>query len=75
MSKRLELELTEVAALEVSDEIGDEDYGFIFDANGNLKFAFIPEILPDKPPKNIKKIMKILGVIDLQQFNEDLTIH
>jgi hypothetical protein len=57
------------------DEIGEEDYGFIFDADGNLKFAFIPEVLPNKPPKNIAKIMKILGVIDLAQFNEDLTIH
>jgi hypothetical protein len=37
--------------------------------------VFVPEVLPDKPPKNIQKIMKIIGVIDLQQFNEDLTIH
>lgn len=74
MSKRAEIEIQEVAA-DYEDEIGDEDYGFIFDADGNLKFAFIPEVLPDKPPKNIAKIMKILGVIDLAQFNEDLTIH
>lgn len=74
MSKRLELEV-EDPVLEYTDEVGDEDYGFVFDADGNLKFAFIPEFPPDKPPKNIQKIMKILGVIDLAQFNEDLTIH
>jgi hypothetical protein len=74
MSKRLELEV-EDAIQSYDEEIGDEDYGFIFDSEGNLKYAFIPEVLPDKPPKSIAKIMKILGVIDLQQFNEDLTIH
>jgi len=74
MSKRLEVEI-EDAVLEYTEEIESEDYGFIFDAEGNLKFAFVPEVLPNKPPKNIQKIMKILGVIDLQQFNEDLTLH
>jgi hypothetical protein len=74
MSKRLEVEV-EDAQVSYDEEIGDEDYGFIFDSEGNLKYAFIPEILPDKPPKSIQKIMKILGVIDLQQFNQDLTIH
>lgn len=74
MSKRLEVEI-EDAVYDYTDEIGEEDYGFVFDAEGNLKFVFVPEILPDKPPKNIAKIMKIIGVIDLAQFNEDLTIH
>ena len=74
MTKRAEIEIEEVA-YSIEDEIGEEDYGFVFDADGNLKFAFIPEIVPDKPPKNITKIMKILGVIDLAQFNEDLTLH
>jgi hypothetical protein len=74
MTKRAEIEIEELAA-SYEDEIGEEDYGFIFDADGNLKFAFIPEVVPNKPPKNIARIMKILGVIDLAQFNEDLTIH
>ena len=73
MTKRAEIEIQEVA--EDYQDIGEEDYGFIFDADGNLMYAFIPEIVPDKPPKNIAKIMKILGVIDLAQFNNDLTIH
>ena len=74
MTKRAEIEIEELA-YSIEDEIGVEDYGFVFDADGNLKFAFIPEVVPNKPPKNIAKIMKILGVIDLAQFNEDLTIH
>lgn len=74
MTKRAEIEIEELA-YSIEDEIGEEDYGFVFDADGNLKFAFIPEVVPDKPPKNIAKIMKILGVIDLAQFSDDLTIH
>ena len=57
MSKRLEVDIEDVV-LDYSEEIESEDYGFIFDSEGNLKFAFVPEILPDKPPKNIKKIME-----------------
>jgi len=74
VNKRLELTV-EDPVHDYDEEIGEEDYGFIFDSNGNLKFAFIPEFPPDKPPKIIQKIMKMLGVIDLKQFNEDLTIH
>ena len=74
MSKHLEVEIVD-PILDYSDEIESEDYGFVFGSQGNLKFAFVPEVLPDKPPKAIQKIMKIIGVIDLQQFNEDLTLH
>lgn len=73
MTKRAEVEIDE---LDVDyQDIGEEDYGFIFDSEGNLKYAFIPEIHPDKPPKTIAKIMKVLGVIDLSQFDTDITIH
>jgi hypothetical protein len=73
MTKRAEIEIEE-ADVDYQD-IGEEDYGFIFDSEGNLKYAFIPEVVPDKPPKNIAKIMKVLGVIDLSQFDSDITIH
>lgn len=73
MTKRAEIEIQEIA--EEYQDIGEEDYGFVFDSGGNLKYAFIPEICPERPPKNITKIMKILGVIDLSQFNDDITIH
>jgi hypothetical protein len=73
MTKRAEIEIQE-ADVDYQD-IGEEDYGFIFDSEGNLKYAFIPEVVPDKPPKNIAKIMKVLGVIDLSQFDSYITIH
>jgi len=40
-------------------DIGAEDYGFVFDSEGNLKYAFVPEaIFDNNPPKIIKKISK-----------------
>jgi len=60
----------------IEDEIGDEDYGFVFDAEGNLKYAFVTEVtFNNDPPKIIKKIMKLLDVTDIEQFNNDITIH
>jgi hypothetical protein len=73
MSKRVEIEIEDTEA--DYQDIGDDDYGFVFDSDGNLKYAFIPEVLPVKPPKTIQKIMKVLGVVDLQQFDDDITLH
>ena len=56
--------------------IEEEDYGFVFDAEGNLKYAFVPEVtFNNDPPKIVKKIMKLLDVTDIEQFNNDITIH
>ena len=57
------------------DDIGEDDYGFVFDSEGNVKFLFVPDNLPFKPPKNILKIMKILGVTDLTQYSTDAPLH
>ena len=73
MSKQIEIEIEE--ALAEDNEIGDEDYGFIFDKDGNVKYVFVPDHLPFKPPKTIARVMKILGVTDLSQFQEDVSIH
>jgi hypothetical protein len=73
MSKRIEVEFEETYIED--QDIGDDDYGFVFDGEGNIKYVFVPDNLPFKPPKNIAKIMKILGVTDLTQFQEDIPIH
>lgn len=58
------------------NEIGEEDYGFVFGPDGEIKYVFVPDVIPFKPPKNIVKIMKILGVSDLSQFNvEEVPLH
>lgn len=56
-------------------EIEDDDYGFILDSEGKLKSVFLPETLPFKSPKNVQKIMKIFGVVDISSFGVDPTVH
>lgn len=76
MTKRIEVDEVEYEEAYLDDQdIGEDDYGFVFDADGNVKFVFVPDNLPFKPPKTILKIMKILGVTDLSQFDEDINIH
>lgn len=55
-------------------EISDDDYGFIFGPDGELKSVFLPETLPFKTPKNIAKILKIFGITDPEQLN-GTTLH
>lgn len=75
MSKSSLDQVIEELSSDSQDDIGEEDYGFVFDADGNLKYVFIPENLPFKPPKVITRILKVIGVTDLSQFNEDISIH
>lgn len=76
MTKRIEVDEVEYEEAYLDDQdIGEDDYGFVFDAEGNVKFVFVPDNVPFKPPKTILKIMKILGVTDLSQFDEDINIH
>jgi hypothetical protein len=56
-------------------EITDDDYGFIFDAEGNLKSVFLPDNVPFKTPKNIAKILKIFGITDLDNIDNTQTLH
>lgn len=76
MTKRIEVNEVEYEEALLDDQdIGEDDYGFVFDSEGNVKFVFVPDNLPFKPPKNIMKILKILGITDLSQFDEDIPIH
>ena len=76
MTKRIEVNEVEYEEALLDDQdIGEDDYGFVFDSEGNVKFVFVPDNLPFKPPKNIFKILKILGITDLSQFDEDINIH
>jgi hypothetical protein len=55
-------------------DIGDEDYGFILGPDGELKSVFLPDVLPFKQPKNVAKILKMFGILDPEQLNND-TLH
>ena len=56
-------------------EISDEDYVFILGPDGELKSVFLPESLPFKAPKNIAKILKIFGINDLENLDNDQPLH
>lgn len=55
-------------------DIGDEDYGFILGPDGELKSLFLPDVLPFKQPKNVAKILKMFGIRDPEQLDND-TLH
>lgn len=69
--------LSEELAIEdglYDNDIGEEDYGFIFDADGKLKSVFLPDNLPFKTPENIQKILEIFGISDPEQL-DNTTLH
>ena len=55
-------------------DIEDEDYGFVFGPDGELKSVFMPTHIPFKPPKNVTKILKMFGIHDPGQL-DDRTLH
>jgi hypothetical protein len=57
------------------EELENDDYCFIFDRDGNLKGAILPEVVPFKAPKNIAKILKILGVHDISMLDQEQPLH
>jgi hypothetical protein len=52
-------------------DIEDEDYGFVFGPDGELKSVFLPENLPFKTPENIQKILEMFGINDAEQIAGD----
>ena len=74
MSNRVTEELLEADGF-TDDDLEADDYCFIFDRDGNLKCAVLPEVLPFKAPKNIAKLLKILGIQDLSMLEIESTIH
>ena len=65
-----ELELEELE----DDEFDPTDYAFIIGENGKLKSVVYPEDLMDEPPTEIKLILKIFGIKDIEDLEEH-TIH
>lgn len=51
------------------DEISDDDYGFIFDADGNLKSVFFPDEADFGVPETIQKVLDIFGIEDISQLD------
>lgn len=58
-----------------NDELESDDYCFIFDREGNLKGAVLPEVVPFEAPKNIAKILEVLGIADLSMLDIESSVH
>ncbi len=64
--------------LETLEELADDnDYGFVIGPDGELKHMFTPNEFHLNPPHVVKKILKLLGIKDINMldFDTDGTIH
>ena len=69
------LAVDELLEEEYADDLADDDYCFIFDSEGNLKGAVLPDVLPFKAPKTIARILKLIGVRDIQDLEQEYNLH
>ena len=69
------LAVDELIEEEYVDDLEADDYCFIFDSEGNLKGAVLPDVLPFKAPKNIARILKLIGVRDIQDLEQEYNLH
>lgn len=56
------------------EEFDESDYAFVISPEGELKSIMFPEDSMDDPPKEIKRILKIFGIKDLNEIGPR-TIH
>lgn len=71
MSKTIQTQEEQDLAEEALEnlEIECDDYGFVIGANGEVKAIFTPEGFYLDPPPVIKKILKVLGIKDVNQLH------
>jgi hypothetical protein len=60
--------------IEEDDDFDPTDYGFIISADGELKSIMYPEDLMEDPPEEIKLIMQIFGIADIETL-DNRTLH
>ena len=69
MSKQLIQDFDDEDDVDNEDyEISDQDYGFIISADGELKHLFTPEDFFLDPPPVVRKILKALGIKDINKL-------
>ena len=59
--KELLEDIEELAEM-MEGEITDDDYCFIFSADGNIKSIVFPDDMPFEVPENVQKIMDMCGI-------------
>lgn len=59
---------------ENEEDYDPEDFGFIISADGSLKSVMLPETYMGDPPIEVKRILKIFGIKNIDNLI-DKTIH
>ena len=67
MPQTFNKELEDTTEDDFLDSIGEQDYVFILDKDGELKTVLLPdEFEDDQVPANVQQVLKTLGVDRLQ---------
>ncbi len=64
----------EIEEFEETEDFGKDDFGFILGPNGELKTFMIPEHLMTEPPEEVKMILSIFGIDDINDL-ENKVLH
>jgi hypothetical protein len=64
----------EIEEIEEQDDMSADDYGFIIGPDGELKSVMFPEHLMEDPPEEIKIILQLFGIENLEEI-ESRTLH
>lgn len=64
----------EIEEIEEQDDMDADDYGFIIGPDGELKSIMFPEHLMEDPPEEIKIILQLFGIENLEDI-ESRTLH
>ncbi len=59
---------------DLDDDIEESDYVFVLSSEGELKTLIFPEDLMEDPPREVQKILRLLGVKNLHLM-EPRTLH
>lgn len=67
----------EVTDLFDDEEMSDDDYVFVIGPNGELKSVLLPdnEELSFNPPEQIKQMLAVYDIADIDQFLEPRVLH
>lgn len=67
------IETTDVEIDDV-DDYSDNEFSFILDEDGDLKYFMMPENLMEDVPKKVKIILKMFGITDINELGKH-TLH
>jgi hypothetical protein len=78
MTNKIQKDQVQEEELDTLEDLADEnDYGFVIGPDGELKHMFTPNEFNLDPPPVVKKILRLLGIKDINMldFDTDGTIH